>query len=58
MSSQENGVASHMWLQAHTNLIHIDLVKISSEDEALVNQNMNYPGDWILQEMSWLLANA
>lgn len=30
-------------------------LRISSEDEALVNQNMNYPQDWILQEMSWLL---
>lgn len=47
-----------MWLHAHTNLIHIDLVRISSEEEALVNQTMNYPQDWILQETSWLLANA
>lgn len=47
-----------MWLHVHTNLIRIDLVRISSEDEALVNQNMNYPQDWILQEMSGLLANA
>lgn len=33
-------------------------LRISSEDEALVNQNMNYLQDWILQEVSCLLSNA
>lgn len=59
MSLQENkGRASNICLHAHTNLIQIDLVRVSSKDEALVNQNMHYPQAWILQEMLWLLSSA
>lgn len=59
MSSQENkGRASNVCLHAHTNSIQIDRVRISSEDEALVNQNVNYPQAWILREMLWLLASV
>lgn len=59
MSSQKNkGCASNICLHAPANLIQIDQVRISSEDEALVNQNTNYPQAWILQEILWLLASA